>query len=305
MIEPVGRQAPMKPDQRIDFLAIVDRPKLSLPDNRRIIAWPVVNVEEWDVTREMPRTMLGPPGGQTILPDIPNWTWHEYGMRVGIWRMMDALSARQIKPTICVNAKVLESRPALAKAMHQAGWEFMAHCYEQMHISKVTDQQAMIQQTVDVIQTYTGSFPAGWLGPGLGQTFDTADYIAEAGFKWFADYVMDDLPFWVKTLHRPLLALPYTVELNDIPIMTGSRHESHVMLDRVKSALQVLHNDAVRHDSVRVICVSVHPYISGAAHRFGYFEEILDTLKQHPSVVFMTSEEIYNWYIAHDPPPIQ
>ncbi len=298
-----GQQRAMKPGERIDYQPIVDRPKLTLPDGKRIIAWPVVNVEEWDVTKEMPRTMLGPPGGNTILPDIPNWTWHEYGMRVGIWRMMEALSEREITPTVCINAKVLETRPRLGKAMHEAGWEFMAHCYEQMHISKVADQRAMIRKTVEVIKAFTGAFPAGWLGPGLGQTFATTDYIAEAGFKWFADYVMDDLPFWVKTLNDPVLAVPYTVELNDIPIMTGSRHESHVMLDRVKSALNVLHRDAVRHDSVRVLCFSVHPYISGAAHRFDYFEEILETLQQHPDVVFMTSEAIYNWYVAQDPPP--
>ncbi|MFY0611470.1 MAG: polysaccharide deacetylase family protein [Hyphomicrobiaceae bacterium] len=293
----------MKPHERIDYLPIVERPKLKLPDNKRIIAWPVVNVEEWDVTKPMPRTMLGPPGGTIVLPDIPNWTWHEYGMRVGIWRLMQALSDRAITPTVCINAKVLETRPKLGQAMQENGWEFMAHCYEQMHISKVPDQRAMMRQTVDIIKKFTGRFPAGWLGPGLGQTFDTSDYIAESGFKWFADYVMDDLPFWVRTKHGPLLSIPYTVELNDIPIMTGAQHESHVMLDRVKSALNVLHADAVTNDSVRVLCFSVHPYISGATHRFGYFSEILDVLKGHPDVMFMTSEEIYNWYVAHDPPP--
>lgn len=300
MTSPDDAHQGMKPGERIDYLPIIDRPKLSLPGGKRIIAWPVVNVEEWDVTREMPRTMLGPPGGATILPDIPNWTWHEYGMRVGIWRMMEALADRGITPTLCLNAKVLETRPRLAAAMHEAGWEFMAHCYEQMHISKIADQRAMMRQCVELIEAFTGKFPAGWLGPGLGQTFATADYIAEAGFRWFADYVMDDLPHWVATRHGRLLSLPYTVELNDIPIMTGSRHESPVMLDRVKAALAVLHRDAVRHDSVRVMCFSVHPYISGAAHRFDYYVEILDTLAAHPDVVFMTSEMIFDWYVGQE-----
>ncbi|MGI9422802.1 MAG: polysaccharide deacetylase family protein, partial [Hyphomicrobiaceae bacterium] len=191
--------AAMKPPERIDYVPIVDRKKLSLPGGKRIIVWPVVNVEEWDVTRAMPRTTLGPPGGTTFLPDIPNWTWHEYGMRVGIWRMMETLSDAGVTPTVCLNAKVLETRPRLGHAMHEAGWEFMAHCYEQMHISKVADQRAMMRQTVDIIKAFTGELPAGWLGPGLGQTFATCDYIAEAGFRWFADYVMDDLPFWVRT----------------------------------------------------------------------------------------------------------
>jgi peptidoglycan/xylan/chitin deacetylase (PgdA/CDA1 family) len=293
----------MKPHERFDYLPIIDRPKLTLPHGKRVIVWPVVNVEEWDVTKPMPRTASGPPGGQFFLPDIPNWGWHEYGMRVGIWRLMDAFSEAGITPTVCINAKVIETRPRLGDAMRDAGWEFMAHCYEQMHITKVPDQRAMMRQTIDIIERHTGRFPAGWLGPGRGQTFATADYIAEMGFKWFGDYVMDDLPFWVRTLHGPILSVPYTVELNDIPIMVGAQHESHVMLDRVKLALKVLQRDALKTDSVRVLGFGVHPYISGATHRIDYFREILSTLKSSSDVTFMTSEQIYNWYSEQDPAP--
>jgi len=293
----------MKPHERFDYLPVVDRPKLTLPGGKRVIVWPVVNVEEWDVTRPMPRTASGPPGGQFFLPDVPNWGWHEYGMRVGIWRIMEALAEHDMQPTVCLNAKVIETRPRLAEAMRDAGWEFMAHCYEQMHIAKVPDQRDMMRQTIDVMQKFTGRFPAGWLGPGRGQTFATADYIAELGFKWFADYVMDDLPFWVRTNKEPILSVPYTVELNDIPIMVGAQHESHVMLDRVERAFTVLHREAVRTDSVRILGFGVHPYISGAAHRIDYFSDILSLLKNHADVTIMNSEEIYEWYRAQDPAP--
>ncbi len=293
----------MTPPERIAYQPIVDRPKMKLPDGKRIIVWPVVNVEEWDVRKPMPRTVSGPPGGQFFLPDIANWGWHEYGMRVGLWRLMDALAAEKIVPTVCINAKVIETRPRIAEAMKDAGWEFMAHCYEQMHITKVEDQRAMMKQTNDIIRKYTGKDPAGWLGPGRGQTFATADYIAEMGYKWFGDYVMDDLPFWVKTTNGPILAVPYTVELNDIPIMVGAQHDSDVMLKRVHLAYKVLSREAERYDSVRVLGFGVHPYISGATHRIGYFEEILSFLKSRKDVIFMNSTEIYDWYATQDPAP--
>ena len=125
----------------------------------------------------------------------------------------------------------------------------------------------------------------------------------EGGFLYSSDNYSDDLPFWVKTTNGPILAVPYTVELNDIPIMVGAQHDSDVMLKRVHLAYKVLSREAERYDSVRVLGFGVHPYISGATHRIGYFEEILSFLKSRKDVVFMNSTEIYEWYATQDPAP--
>ena len=79
--------AAMKPKDRTPYSAIVDRPKLSLPDGGRMILWPLMSLEVWDIDRAMARTVLPPPQHQQMLPDVPNWSWHEYGMRVGFWRL--------------------------------------------------------------------------------------------------------------------------------------------------------------------------------------------------------------------------
>ena len=75
---------------RAPFRAIVDRPRLQMPDDSRMLVWIIVNVEHWSIERTMPRTVLPPPMGQPLMPDLPNWSWHEYGMRSGIWRIFDA-----------------------------------------------------------------------------------------------------------------------------------------------------------------------------------------------------------------------
>jgi hypothetical protein len=85
--------APLLSD-RVAFSAIVDRPKLVMPNQGRVLVWIIVNVEHWTIERAMPRTVLSPPMGQPLLPDLPNWAWHEYGMRVGFWRILEALKAR-------------------------------------------------------------------------------------------------------------------------------------------------------------------------------------------------------------------
>ena len=79
------------PKDRIPYSAIVDRPPLKLPDGSRVAVWTIVNVEEWSIERNMPRTVLSPPYGQPLQPDLPNWAWHEYGMRVGFWRLLESL----------------------------------------------------------------------------------------------------------------------------------------------------------------------------------------------------------------------
>lgn len=89
--------------RRLPYEPIAKRPKLKLPDGKRVAVWTIVNVENWSPAAAMPRTVLPPPMGQPLLPDIPNWAWHEYGMRVGFWRFLDALNERGLKASFAVN----------------------------------------------------------------------------------------------------------------------------------------------------------------------------------------------------------
>ena len=112
---------------RIPYQAIVDRPKLVLPDGKRLAVWVILNVEEWRIENPMPRMVLSPPMGQPLLPDVPNWSWHEYGMRVGFWRQFKALTDRGIPTTLAINGNVCASYPRVAAAARDAGFEFMGH----------------------------------------------------------------------------------------------------------------------------------------------------------------------------------
>ena len=109
------------------FVAVSRGRRCGCPGKGRMIVWTVVNIEEWEITRPMARQLSQPPMGQTPIPDMPNWTWYEYGMRVGFWRLMRALEKAQVTPTMSINAKVCETYPEVAAAARDAGWEFMAH----------------------------------------------------------------------------------------------------------------------------------------------------------------------------------
>src|SRR5512143_3194152 len=113
----------MSPRDRVPYSAIVDRPKLPLPGGADMVVWVIVNVENWDIRRPMPRAILPPPMGIPLVPDLPNWAWHEYGMRVGFWRLLDCLKELDIIPTLALNGSVCEVYPRIAEAGLEAGWE--------------------------------------------------------------------------------------------------------------------------------------------------------------------------------------
>jgi allantoinase len=197
---------------------------------------------------------------------------------------------------LSINARVCEDYARVARQAADDGWEFMAHAYEQGPIHKVDDQPAMIKRTMDVIEQFTGHPSIGWLGPGLTQTLETPDYLAEAGIKYIGDWVFDEIPTTVNTSHGPLVALPYTLELNDIPTMIVQHHESGYWKDRCIDAFDRLYAEGATRP--RVMTISIHPYISGQPHRIKYLEEVYDYINSFDGVVHMNGKEIYEWYAS-------
>ncbi|MGH7079403.1 MAG: polysaccharide deacetylase family protein, partial [Acetobacteraceae bacterium] len=184
----------MIPRERAAYSAIVDRPQICLPDRNRIVIWSIVNLEVWDIARPMARQVMPAPTGQSPLPDVPNWSWHEYGMRVGVWRFFRMFEKLGIRPTLSINARVCVDYPRVAAQARDAGWEFMGHGWDQIPIHRVTDQAAMIEQSLTTIGTFAGRRPLGWLGPGLTETEETPDLLAAAGVRYIGDWVYDDEP---------------------------------------------------------------------------------------------------------------
>jgi allantoinase len=284
----------VRPEQRLAYSAIVDRKPLKLPRGVRLIVWPIVNVEVWDIGRPMPRQALPPPTGITRLPDVPHWAWHEYGNRVGFWRLKAALDKLKITPSLSINARVCEDYPRIAQAAHEAGWEFMGHSYDQRPLHLEPNQRATINKTVQVIKRFTGKPPVGWLGPGFTQTLDTPENLVAAGIKYICDWPIDDEPVEIKTGKGPLLTLPYSIELNDISLMIVQHQPPQELYTRCMDYFDRLYAESAAR--AKIMSIAVHPYISGTPFRIKYFEQVLSALKKKRGVVFWTGEEIMNWY---------
>ncbi len=284
----------MLPTERIAYDPITERHPLVLPDGARVAVWVIVNIELWDPQAPMPRTVLTPPAGGSSSPDIPNWAWHEYGNRVGFWRLSGALDELSITATLAINGTAVGAYEPISHAALDRGWEFIGHGFTQRNMQKVDDERDDIRRTADAIEVFTGARPRGWLGPGLTETWETPDLLVEEGYDYVADWVLDDQPVVLKTRTTPIVNIPYTQECNDVAMMLIQHHPAREYFQRAADQFDQIHRDA--RDSARVMALVVHPYIMGAPHRCRYFREALEKIAGFDDVVFWTGAQILDWY---------
>ena len=233
------------------------------------------------------------------MPDIPNWAWHEYGNRVGFWRMLEVLDRLDIKAVLAINGSAIGAYGAIAQAAKSRGWEFMGHGYTQKNMQKVENEPEDIAKTTEAIRAFTGKVPRGWLGPGLTETWNTPDILVEQGYDYVCDWVLDDEPVVLKTKTRPILNVPYTQECNDVAMMLIQHHQGIEYFQRASDQFDQLYEDS--RDSARVMALVVHPYIMGVPHRLKYYRMILEKIRAKGDVLFWTGEQIADWYLSQRP----
>lgn len=286
---------------RVPFRMSSERPQIAPPGGKNLIVHLVVNVEHWQFDQPMPRKILPAPHGLEQVPDIPNFSWAEYGMRAGMPRILSMLTERGLPASTSINAGVIDAYPSVAEAMRAADWEFIGHGIHQRSIQGESDEGALIQAAREKVEAFTGTRMRGWLSPGLRESFDTPDLLKAQGVDYVCDWVIDDLPSWMTTKHGPLMAMPYNTEINDSIIYAVEKHASAEMYLRLKTTLEAF--DTELKNNPRVLPLGLHPHLIAVPHRIGYLGRMLDDLMARDDVVFMTGGQIADWYQAAEPPP--
>jgi allantoinase len=161
---------------------------------------------------------------------------------------------------------------------------------------KAEDQRGVIMKSMDIIEKFSGKRPRGWFGPGLTQTFDTLDYLSEAGVEYIGDWVLDDEPVTLKTAHKPVVALPYNFEIHDIVLMALQHHPSDMMYVRARDQFEWLYAEAA--ERPKIMAIACHPYLSGQPHRIGHVQRAYKEFLARDGVVAWSGEKILDWYLA-------
>lgn len=254
----------------------------------------VINAESWAFDRPMPRRILPPPHGADVAPDVPNFSWVAYGMRRGLPRFLDALATRGLPATVALNASVIGDYPDAAAALAEAGHELIGHGVEQQTLHAAADEREVIAESLRRLEELSGKKVRGWLGPGLQETFATLDHLAGEGVDYVFDWVIDDVPVWLEATPQPVLAIPYSLELNDSVLFAAHEYETGEYLRRLRATLETFAVELEQ--GARVLALPLHPHLLGVAHRIGAFHEALDLLAARDDTVFMDGSAIFDWF---------
>lgn len=282
--------------KRYDFTPIIDRSKIRLPNDAHVAVVIYVNMEHFPEDR--PGASIVPQTAQ-FKPDPLNYGWRDYGQRVGIWRLMEAMDRFGLRASVCLNSDVCREYPRIIEEGVKRRWDWMGHGRNNTEVVNGLSQEEeleLISETLQTIAEATGQRPRGWLSPFLTETHVTPDLLASMGIEYLCDFSCDDLPFPMKVKEGSLLSMPYSVECNDLPSFLTFGISAGDFGQLIRDQFDVLYEEGER--IPRILPIALHTFIAGQPFRMKYLAEAFAYIAQHKKVWFATAGEINDWYRA-------
>jgi peptidoglycan/xylan/chitin deacetylase (PgdA/CDA1 family) len=282
---------------RFPYSPLIDRPVLRWPNGARVAVWVIPNIEHFLFDRPATRNT---DGGLNLNPDVLNYSWRDYGVRVGIWRMMEIMQKHGFRGTVALNSDVCKHYPRIIEEGNKLGWEWMGHGRtnsELINKQSPAQERALIKQVVTTIKKSAGKAPRGWLSPALSETVNTPDILAENGIEYNCNWVNDEQPYPIRVKKGSLISMPYSSEINDIPAMLGHHRSGEEFAQMIRDQFDVLYEDGAKTGRCMSICL--HPFLVGVPHRAKYFDQALAHIKSRSGVWIATGGEIVDYYKAN------
>jgi peptidoglycan/xylan/chitin deacetylase (PgdA/CDA1 family) len=279
---------------RFDYSPIVDRPVLRWPNGARVAVWVIPNIEHFLFDR--PSTRIADTSLQ-LNPDVLNYSWRDYGVRVGIWRMMELMERYGVKGTVALNSDVCREYPRIIEEGKKLGWEWMGHgTTNSILLSRLppAEERALVKEVVGTIAKSVGTPPRGWLSPALSESVHTLDFLAENGIEYVGNWVNDDQPYPMKVKKGTMFSIPSSSEINDIPALLGLHQSPERFGQMICDQFDVLYEDGA--STGRVMSICLHPFLVGHPHRSKYFAKALAHITSRQDVWLATGGEIIDWY---------
>lgn len=264
---------------RYDYVPLPERKDYSWPGQKRLAFVLTTNVECFAFGAGM-----GHDPAKTGEPQTHrNYSWRDYGNRIGIWRFFELFDELKLPAAHNVNSLLYDYAPQVMDAIRQRGDEIVAHGRtnaENLRGLWEADEERIIAEVVAKFVQHEGKAPTGWMGPGAYETSHTPDLLKEAGFKYLMDWPMDDQPVWLRTRSGPILSVPYPIELNDSQVVTHRKQDGREFCDMIVDQFDEMIEQCVAHPLV--MNVSIHPNIFGQPFRLRNLRLALRHCLEHP-----------------------
>ena len=274
---------------------IIRRPRLQFPNGARVAFWIGLNIEHYEIDKPSTSIFGGTAG---LVPDPLNYGWRDYAPRVGLWRLTEILDKHGIRASVLLNSDVCKYYPEIIEEGNKRNWIWLAHGKNNSTLQAGMDidqERAYLTDIVTTLKKSTGKQPRGWLGPALSETFNTPDLLEELGITYVCDWCNDDQPFKLNTKRGKMISVPYSIEVNDIPLFVGKSFSGEDFYQLLVDQFDVLYEEG-KHTG-RVMCVALHPFVTGLPFRSKYLDKALAYITSHRDVWLPTSDEIAEWYV--------
>lgn len=280
-----------------DFWPIADRPKIEWPNGAKLAFWLGLNIEHYEVDK--PSTSIFP-GTAGLAPDPLNYGWRDYGPRVGLWRMADVMETHGVRGSVLLNSDVCLRYPQIIELGNDRNWVWLAHGKNNSIFQAgftEDEEREYLTEIVNLLTEETGTAPKGWLGPALTETYNTPKLLSDLGLTYLCDWCSDDQPFPLNVADSRMISVPYSIEINDIPLFVGKSLSGDDFYRMVMDQFETLYESAST--SGLVMSLAVHPFVTGQPFRLKYLDKILAAVAATSEVWITTSDEIADYYLAH------
>lgn len=288
----------MKDPKHYGYWPYRNRPKITWPDGKKLAFWVAPNIEFYELHPPMNPSRKPWPRPN---PDVVGYAYRDHGNRVGNWRLIEMMEKYTIPGTVSLSVAMCDHFPEMIDQVNKIGWEFFSHgAYNTRYIYGMdkAQERETLQHAIDTVKAATGQNIKGYLAPALTHTTNTIDLLAELGFTYSCDLFQDDQPQPLHVSDSKLISMPYSLEVNDHYAYNVFGQSPQQYTDVLKRQFDTLLEEGGT--SGTVMCIPIHAYLVGRAHRVGPFEEILRYADAHRDDVWITrAGDIAEHYLAH------
>jgi allantoinase len=259
---------------RFSYSPITNRPAFRWPDGSRLAVYIGFNIEHFAFGEG-----LGPSIGPVMPePDVLNHAWREYGLRVGAWRCIELFEQLSMPTAALINTALYDHCPELVAAFAQRGDELIAHGHtnsERQGVLSESDERELIVSCRERIAAESAQQSAGWLSPWLSESLVTSDLLAEAGYEYTLNWCHDDQPTRINTRSgKPLWAIPYPEEVNDIPMILARQMDASAFCQLIIDNFEEMLRQSERQPLV--MGIALHAYLMGQPYRLRHLRRALE-----------------------------